>query len=1048
MKNRIHGFCICLLILLFAAAGADNLYSQNKGSSKIILSHPLNYNPGKKPVNNYRNFLFSFGVPDTLNVYAVMVQFKEDNTPNTTGNGRFDVSSNYPDSVDAPPHDSLYFANHLEFLKNYYYKSSKGQLIINYHILGSVKTLSQTMDQYSPGKNEGLNKIGRLFNEAWTAADSVAYFLSSVNPNSNNTFMILHAGTGRDVDLVSSGIFTGVLDIPSIYLSNSSLKQIYGDTTQGFYTKEGFIIPSSSILPEQEWRIISTSFGDQFLELGLNGIIVATIGSHLGLPDLFDTQTGRTAIGRFGLMDGQSIFSYLGVFPPEPSAWEKQYLGWIDPIVVNSDGVYTSRAASLDASGNSSVYKVLISAKEYFLIENRNRDAYKNGETVYYVKNGVPGSMTFTKDQSGFLSDDIWKLKGNITDVDELDWSLPGLKNDTADYQGGLLIWHIDENVIDAKFSSNTINTDINHRGVDVEEAKGSQDIGVVIGTPLGDYVSDGFFVDFWYNGNHYRPSNIYQNLFNQSTFPNSNSYTGIRSRVCLSNFTAIDSSMSFQYQQCGTITNIPNFPHKVGKDITGNAQPIGIDYNGDGRDEIFVNVNDTLYGFRENGNSIRVDMPNGFIKDSVADFIPGYLEYSAPLHKGGGTNKYLTDVHGNKLSLISFTIDSTTSNPNVINIFHSGGTLTTAVMNMSSTLSTTNSIYAGSSDGKICSFRIDSLFENTNTVSKLPIIELSEGLNGSPVPVVKFIDNSNKFLGESRIIPVNVNLPDPTTVSVVAANDNKIIFNGINNNSSITGNLGITNIFGTPVIADLNKDGKQEIIFSADNKLYAINQNGVVIDNFPFSIVGLDKISSGVAVADLDGDGLMEVIFGTADGRIYAYNSAGHVLDGFPVLTGSEVKSTPAIVNNGGKFGIIVYSQDGYLYGFKTPWDYDETRIQWRNYLKDKNHLNYNPDVLNSSISGPCLPKDKVYNWPNPAYGSSTNIRYFLGNDAGTVQIKIMDLAGELVTTLNGTNYKGFDNEAVWDISKVQSGIYIAVIQLTGGSCNETASIKVAVVK
>jgi hypothetical protein len=78
-------------------------------------------------------------------------------------------------------------------------------------------------------------------------------------------------------------------------------------------------------------------------------------------------------------------------------------------------------------------------------------------------------------------------LKGSITDVDELDWSVPGLKNDTANFQGGILVWHIDENVIEAKIGSNTINTDIDHRGVDVEEAKGSQDIGVVVPTPIGD---------------------------------------------------------------------------------------------------------------------------------------------------------------------------------------------------------------------------------------------------------------------------------------------------------------------------------------------------------------------------------------------------------------------------------------------------------------------------------------------------------------------------------------------------------------------------------
>src|SRR5438552_1260541 len=192
MKYKNHGFCCKILLLFFVISFTGGLYSQNNRSEQIILSHPLNYNPANKFTNNYHNFLFSFGVPDTLNVYAIMVQFVEDNNPNTTGNGRFDVSNNYPDSVDAPPHDSLYFANHLEFLKNYYYKASKGQLVINYRILGIIKTLSATMDQYSPGKNEGLNKLGRLFNESWTAADSVPWFLSSVDPNKNNTFMIFH----------------------------------------------------------------------------------------------------------------------------------------------------------------------------------------------------------------------------------------------------------------------------------------------------------------------------------------------------------------------------------------------------------------------------------------------------------------------------------------------------------------------------------------------------------------------------------------------------------------------------------------------------------------------------------------------------------------------------------------------------------------------------------------------------------------------------------------------------------------------------------------
>ena len=42
----------------------------------------------------------------------------------------------------------------------------------------------------------------------------------------------------------------------------------------------------------------------------------------------------------------------------------------------------------------------------------------------------------------------------------------------------GLLIWHIDEEVMSSKWDSNTVNNDEEHKGMDLEEADGAQDIG------------------------------------------------------------------------------------------------------------------------------------------------------------------------------------------------------------------------------------------------------------------------------------------------------------------------------------------------------------------------------------------------------------------------------------------------------------------------------------------------------------------------------------------------------------------------------------------
>ncbi len=1020
---------------------ANNLLNGKIADKQLNLTHPINYHPQERSSNYYANQLFRSAVPETLNVYAIRVQFKPDNNSQTTGDGRFDVSSNYPDSVDAPPHDSLYFIHKLEFLKNYYYRSSKGRLIVNYVLLPTVRNLPNEMQDYSPRRTENLQRMGNLFYDVWRSADSTIDF-SGINSN-NSAFVIFHAGVGRDVDLESQGLFVGELDLPSIYMGLTTLKSIYGDTTQGFYTNEGTIIRNSCMLPEQEYRIVNTSFGDVYLELGMNGIVVATIGSHLGLPDLFDTQTGRTAIGRFGLMDGQAIFSYLGVFPPEPCAWEKQYLGWIDPIVVSQNGTYTTKAATLDVNGNESVYKILISGKEYFLVENRNRDANGNGQTIHYVQNGVRDSVTYTKDEDGFNSSDIWKLKGSITDVDELDWSVPGLKNDTANYQGGILVWHIDENVIDAKIGSNSINTDIDHRGVDVEEAKGSQDIGVVVPTPIGDIISDGFFVDFWYNGEHYRPSTIYRNVFNQTSFPNSKSYANINSRVCLSDFSRLSPTMTFTYELCGNVANIESFPKFVGKDTSGNSQPIGFDYNGNNFDEIFVNVNDSLFGFRDNGNPIRVDMPNGYIKDSASGFAVGYLDYTI-----GGNNKFVTGVSGSKLNLISFTIDTATTAP-LVQSFDAGVVLTTPDLLIKSPVQPQpgNIIYAGTQNGKIAKFSLDGLTFSFDSVSILKIQSIALRSIGTLPFTYDYIASNNKFLASSYIYfgqPI-----EQVTSPVKITNDNRILRQGaIGGDTVLSNNLGISTVNSTPTICDINGDGQQEIILTADNKIFVINKFGVVLDNFPFSIPNVTSITSGVAVDVLNGDNVAEVIFGTGDGRVYAYSLNGKVLDGFPLNTGGRIRSTPAIINSNGNFGILVYSEDGYLYGYKTPWAYSESKILWRNFLRNSAHTNDGAGSLTTAaVNQSCLPSDKVYNWPNPAYGKSTNIRYFLNGDVTGINIKIMDLSGELVTTLVGTTNKGVDNEVPWDISNVQSGIYIAVLELNGG-CSETASIKIAVVK
>ena len=415
MKN-IKKIWIFVLILLCNTFAQQYLPEANLTIRKNVLNTSLN----------------------NVKILAVMVEFQEDTDGATFGNGKFGsiYKKNYGNKIIDPlPHDKLYFENHLLFSKNYFSKVSEGKVTVDYTVLPNVITVSKKMREYSPlPKSNDFTNLGDFSKEVWQE-------VVTQNPNMDfsqfGLFVIFHAGVGRDVNL--PGSLGNERDLPSVYLSQNQLKKIYGADFNGFPANNS-LITNTVILPETESREISSVTGDVLLELSINGLIVSSIASHLGLPDLFDTNTGLSAIGRFGLMDGQAIFAYSGLFPPEPSAWEKIFLGWETPIVIENSGVYNLQSVAKIAStfGDAKIYKIPINNYEYFLVENRQRDVNNDGIILTIFDNGSIITKSFPKDTTGFSIGGVDTLQGVIIDVDEYDWAVPG---------SGIVIWHIDESV-------------------------------------------------------------------------------------------------------------------------------------------------------------------------------------------------------------------------------------------------------------------------------------------------------------------------------------------------------------------------------------------------------------------------------------------------------------------------------------------------------------------------------------------------------------------------------------------------------------------------
>lgn len=964
--------------------------------------------------------------PQTLHIGALLVEFQPDQDDRTTGTGQFD-SSESESLLDPSPHDIAYFSLQLTALKNYYQNVSRGRLLLDPTVIPQIFVLPDSMAVYNPATTDEETDKGlvRLLRDAVTLADAAGYDLSSYE-----SLIVFHAGVGKDIDL--GGYDPTPSDIPSAFVNLDDLKSVLAPEDpdyQGISIQGGaHFIEEAIILPETENQLD--------YEVGLLGTEVLMFGFQLGLPALWDTNYGRSGIGRWGLMD-QGSGNFNGLIPAGPSAFSKVFLGWVDPIVVTEGEALP--VACVNAGHEASIYKIPINDHEYFLIENRQYDANKDSVAIGRMASGA--EVVFYPDQTIAVSE-----AGVIVSVDDYDFGLPG---------SGILIWHIDESVIKEKIAENAINTDQDHRGVDLEEADGAQDIGYSYGMLSGGYGSEnGVLQDAWYGNNdiHMLANNSDEVAFTPYTYPNTRANSGANSHIRVYDFSSADTVMTFSVNN-GLVIN--GFPMDVGEG-EGLLSPTYGDLDGDGTQEVVVlSKSGNLFAWHMDKTPL-VQTATGMRHNLIGDL----SEFEVPLFTkelGAATLSPVTgDLNHDEKDEVYVAAGSQLTGWELANgvIYHyMSSDLNQTITAM---LIVDESIVVGTAGGGLYQSGFDAAFEEIAQFDQ-PITALSASSSATSEVVVGSgsrivtVSLGGERQGEtdlesgSSIHSLTSGGGESGTLPVLATDEG--IASYLESQSDLDW-VYHSSVPSTLALADLNADGYRDIVFSKEGKILALQYNGSMVSNFPVPAYERDVVLSDPLIADVDGDAALDVIVATSEGTIEAYNIQGEMIEGFPLSTGDTAAITPTIVDldGDGDVELLAATADGLCFG----WDLagKTSSLVWGCTAKDAQNSALNLDPLGSVTPGSdWMPENLVYNYPNPTQGNSTTVRYRLEQDA-TVEIKIYDLAGHLVDEFAGPGEGQIDHDVTWDLSDVDSGVYFCQVRASRNGEEKVATIKIAVVK
>ena len=893
-----------------------------------------------------------------LKIAFVRVSFLAGEFPGFTGNGKFIYNDNsICDSytIDAPPHDANYFQSHIYAVNNYFRSVSYGKfgLDINGSRIfprenRSSYEIPQSMNYYHELGKEGEHekRITQLLKDALM----VAHSKDSIKFSDFDIVAIIHAGLGQDFNLPF--LDPTPEDIPSTFIDEDMIeKHLGGPILIGNnIVNSGVILPESQNYPLMDRSIYEVLSDPCDIQYSITGTWALMIGFAAGLPPLWHVESGKSGVGVFSLMD-LGANNGQGIVPAPPDAWTRIYAGWENPVEIQ-----LFNEVKLESNKPGQIGKIYINRNEYFLIENRNNWFRENVSidsaryNVWEKTDNYPTYFNILIDSTDITFNEF----GVITDIENYNLGLPA---------SGLLIWHIDEKKIDEGIDSYSINANRYHRGVDLEEADGAQDIGYV--SNLLTDPSSGYWGDMWFSQNqeYFRANSDGSMSFSSFTFPNTKSNNNANSGIVINDISRSSRTMSFKVTSHYDISSIRD-----------NNKSILFQWDVDSDGDLdFVGEGDSLWW-----------------SDKLNSF------------------KSIKSIDGKLLDVIVAQNSDTTS---------------LVLLSKINNQHNFEWISFNSSNGNFFSKWKNEI----NNSAQIQLIK-ADG-NNETIWIINdgkhLIFDVNGYSNSKLITESNYPYKTSNNISTVLWPD-RIEINDL---------IPHYGVYKSLSLIDLENDGFSEIVAVDEmGDIYGFDNNFVLKSGFPIR----SNTNGPILAVNLLGDDLPELIYQDKLGIIQILDNEGKKLD--EIATSAQLKGL-GVYN--GRHAIITSNDlilfNDYKDGFLNEWNYRYSSPNNSRYLK------LNTPLESSFI----IDLDQTYAYPNPSFNENVIFRIHVGL-AESLNIKIFDIAGFLVENLpiDISSSTNSIKEVHWDVSSINSGVYMARVVGTKDSKKEQKIIKVGIIK